>query len=267
LPIRTLVHREGEFDLGIGAGIVWDSDTSAEHEETLLKGSFSRRWGPEMCLLETLAVGASGELVFLEEHLERLERSAGQWNYACKRERIRQRLEEAVANAEQLPCVLRLTLSRTGEVEVGQREAPSEPPKPLRVLLVEERVRATSPWVRHKTTERTLYDQALAQASRAGCWEALLRNEEGALTEGAISNVFLRQADRWYTPPLSEGLLAGIWRQSFLEEMSAQEKRLTREDLRVAEEVVMGNSVRGGLSVDEVVDEDGEVLFVRSCSS
>jgi len=47
LPIRTLVHRDGQYDLGIGAGIVWDSDPQSEYEETLLKSQFARRLAPE----------------------------------------------------------------------------------------------------------------------------------------------------------------------------------------------------------------------------
>ncbi len=70
LPIRTLVHREGWFDLGIGAGIVWDSDPQSEYEETLLKSQFAFTMLPDLRLWETLLLTASGEYTYAKEHLD-----------------------------------------------------------------------------------------------------------------------------------------------------------------------------------------------------
>jgi para-aminobenzoate synthetase/4-amino-4-deoxychorismate lyase len=40
VAIRTLVLRGGTGRMGVGSGIVWDSDWGAEYEECLLKGAF-----------------------------------------------------------------------------------------------------------------------------------------------------------------------------------------------------------------------------------
>ena len=41
LCIRTLIHREGRCLLGVGSGVVWDSDAGEEYEETLTKAAFA----------------------------------------------------------------------------------------------------------------------------------------------------------------------------------------------------------------------------------
>jgi para-aminobenzoate synthetase/4-amino-4-deoxychorismate lyase len=61
--------------------------------------------------------------------------------------------------------------------------------------------------------------------------------------------VFLRLAGRWYTPPLSSGLLPGVMRALLLEDpmWDATERTLTRDDLRAAEAICVCNALRGAL--------------------
>ena len=47
LCIRTLIHREGRCLLGVGSGVVWDSDAAEEYEETLTKAAFAFPARPE----------------------------------------------------------------------------------------------------------------------------------------------------------------------------------------------------------------------------
>jgi para-aminobenzoate synthetase/4-amino-4-deoxychorismate lyase len=74
-------------------------------------------------------------------------------------------------------------------------------------------------------------------------------NDQGELTEGARSSVFVKLAGHWYTPPLACGLLPGVMRSVLLDDCawSATEKVLTRNDLRSAQAVVMCNALRGAL--------------------
>ncbi|HMF54612.1 MAG TPA: aminotransferase class IV, partial [Edaphobacter sp.] len=58
---------------------------------------------------------------------------------------------------------------------------------------------------------------------------------------------------RLVTPPLISGALPGVLRRHVLETQSdAQERILTVEDLRSAEIVFMGNSVRGLRPVERI---------------
>ena len=67
-------------------------------------------------------------------------------------------------------------------------------------------------FLRHKTSIRSRYDAAWRAAESAGAFDTLFFNERGELTEGGRSNVFVRIGGRWYTPPLSSGVLPGVMR-------------------------------------------------------
>ena len=78
----------------------------------------------------------------------------------------------------------------------------------------------------------------------AGATETLLIDESGLVTEGAISNVFLRKPEGYLvTPPLSLGLLPGVLRTKLVEEGEAREEVLKLSDLR--DGFLIGNAVRG----------------------
>jgi para-aminobenzoate synthetase/4-amino-4-deoxychorismate lyase len=92
----------------------------------------------------------------------------------------------------------------------------------------------------HKTSERRSYDEARA---RAGTFEVLFVDEDGFLTEGSFTNVFVRRGERMLTPPLRRGLLPGILREQLLESGLAAEADLRPGDLEGG--FFIGNSLRG----------------------
>ncbi len=74
----------------------------------------------------------------------------------------------------------------------------------------------------------------------------LFLNERGEVTEGAISNIFIEKAGRWITPPISCGVLPGVYRRHLLEsQRDVEEQVLTLEDLKTADAVYLTNAVRG----------------------
>src|SRR5262249_8355657 len=85
-----------------------------------------------------------------------------------------------------------------------------------------------------------------ARATAEGFDEVLFLNERNELTEGAISNLFIRRKGRLLTPPLTSGLLPGIYRRHILEtDPTAEEAILTLEDLQTADANSICNSARG----------------------
>jgi len=148
-----------------------------------------------------------------------------------------------------------MELDQDGGLHFTSRPAPAPPTEPVRVLISAERTDSNDRFLYHKTNQRALYDREREAAVQAGYFEVLFRNESGNLTEGAISNLFVRIGEQWLTPPLMEGLLPGIWRADFMAQMQAQEQALTADDLARADEVVIGNSVRAAICVHEVVCE------------
>ena len=102
-----------------------------------------------------------------------------------------------------------------------------------KVMVSGTRVASDDRFLRHKTTRRQVYEQEYKEACEQGYDDVLFRNERDEVTEGAISNVFIERDGQWFTPPVSCGLLPGIYRRHLLETMpGAEEKILRLEDWR-----------------------------------
>ncbi len=261
LPIRTLVHRDGRLRLGIGAGIVWDSDPNSEYEETLLKSHFAFRLEPVLHLFETILFNETGEFVYLEDHLTRLCRSADHFGFPCELREIRERLSCVVREIDP-PAVVRVELDEGGEISAHPRPLPDPLLEPIRVVLSDRRTDASERLLQHKTSRRDLYDVERARWIERGFDEVIFANADGNITEGAITNLFVRFGNDWVTPPITDGLLPGIWRRRFLGEKEAEERSIAPEELAEAEEIIVGNSVRGAIRVGEVTDPAGRKVFI-----
>jgi len=82
---------------------------------------------------------------------------------------------------------------------------------------------------------------ARIEANRAGMDEALMLNLDGYVSEGSVDNVFVLRSGSLQTPPLSDGLLAGITRAVVIEVargigIPCEEASLTVRDLQRADE-------------------------------
>lgn len=88
---------------------------------------------------------------------------------------------------------------------------------------------------------------AKLEAKEHGYGEAVMLNELGYVCEGTGENLFVVRNGILSTPPLSDGLLEGITRDTVLEiacdmDIPAIEESLTRSDLYVADEMFMTGS-------------------------
>lgn len=97
----------------------------------------------------------------------------------------------------------------------------------------------------------------LVEARRLGADDALFLNAEGRLTESTTSNLWIVEAGRALTPPLEEGLLAGITRDWAFRELPkggipAEEAVLDRARLDAASEVFLTGTVKGIMPVSLV---------------
>ena len=234
VAIRTLTISGGVGVLGLGGGVVQDSNGAAEYAECRLKARFFEDARPPLHLIETLKW--DGSFVRHGSHLARLEQSARVFGLAFDAVQAKAALDSAVAGRQGVQRV-RLTLD-----EAGRHEAVAAPlePNPLHwtYAIAKGRVLSTDLLQRHKTSWRGLYEET-GMAD-----EMLFLNERGELAEGARSNIFVARDGMLLTPPLSAGVLDGRLRAEFLEAGKAQEATLTPSDLKNAE-VYLGNSLRG----------------------
>jgi branched-chain amino acid aminotransferase len=100
---------------------------------------------------------------------------------------------------------------------------------------------------------------AVREARARGAEEPLLLNLEGTLAEGASTNVFLAKGGELRTPPLSDGILAGITRQIVLElaaslEMACVEEPVPLETLLGADEAFLSSTTREIVPIRQVDD-------------
>ncbi len=246
VPIRTLELSEGHGRMGIGSGIVADSGPDSEWQECLLKGNFLTASEPGFQLIETLLWQPDKGFYLLEFHLERLADSGRYFHFQCDLEAVRSRLLAAVAESTNRQRV-RLLLHRDGRIEIAAVSLADEPPAlaPRKAIFSSTQVDPHNPHLFHKTTRRHLFDQERSRAVERNCFEVLFTNTLGQVTEGAISNIFIRRKGQLLTPPVSCGLLAGTFRRMLLEQGRAIEQVLTVEDVLATDEVYVANSVRG----------------------
>lgn len=109
---------------------------------------------------------------------------------------------------------------------------------------------------------------AKLEAKNHGYSEAIMLNENGYVTEGTGENLFIVRNGILSTPPLSDGLLEGVTRDSVLTiacdlDIPALEESLTRADLYVADEAFMTGSAAELTPVhsidDRVVGDRGPI--------
>jgi para-aminobenzoate synthetase / 4-amino-4-deoxychorismate lyase len=243
VAIRTLVMKDGTAQMGVGGGIVADSDPADEYRECLLKAAFLTRTRHDFQLIETMLW--EKDFFLLSLHLDRLGSSASYFNFAYDRRAVLVRLQGlsdsfAIGKSYRI----RLLLRADGNFTVESVELHTEPYAGS-ICLSQEHTFSTDVFTRHKTTRREIYDREFAEARTAGFDEVIFQNEKGEITEGAISNVFIKKSGRLLTPPLASGVLAGVYRRHLLETATAEERILTVEDLKTADTVFLCNSVRG----------------------
>lgn len=244
IAIRTVIIQGEEGEMGTGSGIVWDSDPEAEYEECTLKANFLIIPHEDFDLLETILWNDGYFL--LEKHLERLKNSAHYFDYPFDASSIVPALErEAVKFKRDRKYRVRLMLNRYGGFYIESSPLEERQNENL-VMISDVRTDSSNVFLYHKTTKRHLYDDAYRDALSRGCIEIIFINERGQITEGAISNIFIKKDGHYYTPPVECGLLNGIYRQHLLETLPwAEEKVLYLNDLEEADSILVCNSVRG----------------------
>jgi para-aminobenzoate synthetase/4-amino-4-deoxychorismate lyase len=260
VPIRTLTLTDGKGSMGIGAGIVHDSDPESEWRECLLKANFLTRSRPEFQLIETLCWLPDRGFLFLREHLERLESSAQYFFFQVSVHDVRHKLERAAAQFSDDCMRVRLLMHKDGRVEVtssklttaslAEKELPA-------VSFSASKVDADDVFLFHKTTHRPLYTRERQRAEDRGLYEVLFMNTRGEVTEGTISTLFIQLHGKLYTPPVACGLLPGTFRRRYLESGKAEERVMEIDDIIEAEALYVANSVRGRVRV-RLVDEKYE---------
>lgn len=246
VAIRTVVLQNGHAAMGVGSGVVIDSDPATEYRECRLKAEFLSGTGESFSLIETMLW--DGEFRLIELHLDRLADSAEYFGFLCDRDATRAALIGLASQfSDGESRRVRMLLHEDGTVEIQSEQLePGDNTKAVRVCTASQRTDPADPFLFHKTTRRALYSSAFEAASTAGFADVIFLNTRGEVTEGAISNIFVERSGKWYTPPIDCGVLPGVYRRHLLETRgNIEEKVLSLSDLKAADSIYICNAVRG----------------------
>ena len=260
VPIRTVEITEDRqthastFTLGIGAGITNDSDTKQEWQECRIKSDFLMTLSSTTGLFETILI-TQGKPQKLSEHLDRMQSSALALRIPFNRSAAKLAIEVAVLPLDpDLTFRLRLNLAPKGELSLSTGVL-EDLKTPVRVFWAKDilpcgvEMFSGDALLRHKVSKRTLYDLAWQEAVKLGGFDALFTNEQGFVTEGGRTSIFVKPqgSPDWLTPPISAGLLPGVMRAALLAnpKLNAREANLTIKDVSIADEIILTNALRG----------------------
>jgi branched-chain amino acid aminotransferase len=101
-----------------------------------------------------------------------------------------------------------------------------------------------------KSNNYLLYAMASMYARAHGLDDCLVLNSQGRFADSTIANLFYTKGDTIYTPPLSEGGVAGVMRRYLLESLlragyTVREQPTGPADLAQAGEIFLTNALKG----------------------
>ncbi len=252
-------------EYGVGCGIVWDSDPTAEWHEAQQKTAVLQRCQTNFRLLETMRWTPKNGITRLSSHISRLQTTADHFGFECDSQEMLSKLESITGTSD---LRVRLTVDEFGspQIELSPLEPldslntsdhiPETSSTPLPVVGLDSLpVDRANEFLYHKTTDRARYVDARArQRERLGLAEdsnldVLLWNDRGELTESTIGNLVFEIDGQLYTPPIRSGLLPGTFRRDLLDRNLLTESPITINLAKRANRVFVINSVRGWTEV------------------
>jgi len=256
VPIRTLSFdaNSQQGRLGIGGGIIHESNAQDEWRESQLKARFLTGLNQQFKLIESLLYQSSTHsVVHLEAHLKRLQCSAETFSIVLDINAIKQMIMDKVNTLNSTADLkLRLLIDTQGHVSLEHEVIDNDHLQDLpKITLSEQAIDSDNLFRRHKTTNRQCYNEAYQTAEQHGFYDVLFCNQHGHIAEASRHNVFIEKQGILYTPPISDGALPGVMRSHLLDDPHYQiiEQSLTLDDLVHAQRLYLSNAVRGLVEV------------------
>lgn len=265
VAIRTITINKNTSDgvMGLGSGIVWDSNPQSEYEEVLLKSKFLTEPMNYFEIFETMRF-ENGTIKFFKDHLTRMEEAANFFLFRFNKKKARRIILSSIAIFDPyVPRKIRIALSKWGQMKMDVSDV-KEQPQNVSIIISENRINSDDKFRHFKTTNRKLYDDEYAAFCEKGFYEVVYFNERNELAEGSRTNIFFKKNEHWFTPSLKSGALPGIYRKHFIESHPGIiENSLNLTDLREADEIILTNTVRGEIKVSKLFLSSGEYITYK----
>ena len=153
--------------------------------------------------------------------------------------RVRTTITGGIVDAPLAP-----TRTPTILIDVGQCNAP--PTTPITCTIIPDFPRIAGCIL--ENCKRLDYSRSYAARRKAetlGAEEAILTNTDGNIVCGATSNIFIEENRSLITPPLNDGVLAGVTRRKLMEERDVREESISIERFNNTDKIYLTNSFIG----------------------
>ena len=137
-------------------------------------------------------------------------------------------------------CRLLVSASGAATVECTPHQ---DDPRVWNVAFSTAPVDEQDPFLFNETTRRVVYEGA--RRIRPDVDDVLLWNTRGEVTESTVANLVIELDGVRVTPPITSGLLGGVFRRQLLENDEISERVITRADVERSTRLWLTNSVRG----------------------
>lgn len=221
-------------------------------------------------VFETL-LAQKGRVLLAEEHILRLRDAARCLQLTCPSDSELSEAMRSVLTANQLTeadaARVRITLSSPRDGASSWWVVATTPPlhPPLARVMSGPFVRnEKSPLAGMKTTHCGDSFLAHQKAKDLGVDELIFGNTQGDLCEGTWSNIFVKIAGQWFTPPVGSGCLPGIIRALALDlsrdlSLPISESSPSMRELERVESAFFSSSLR---KIQPISEMDGRELEI-----
>lgn len=225
----------------------------------------------------------NGRIFKLQEHLRRLYRGAKaiMMDIPMEQEQLAEVLQDCLRRSGLKDAYFRLIVSRgPGDLGLDPRQCKDGPS----IIIIVDKIALYPPEMYQQglkmitvTTRRNLpsaLDPAIKslnylnniiariEVNQAGCFEGLMLNHEGSVTEATGDNIFIYRDGCLLTPPVSVGILEGITRQVVMDlardmRIEFKEARMSVFDVYTAQECFLTGTAA---EIVPVVELDGRKI-------
>ena len=205
-------------------------------------------------LFETILL-YKGKLVFLDEHLARINKSIEDLALNIDKLEKNEVFQYLNNNKNTLEYeVLKIVLSEKNRLFLKREYTYTEKnyEKGFSLNISEVIRNESSIFTFHKTLNYGDNILEKRKSKKMGYDEPIFFNSKNQITEGATSNIFVVVGDKIYTPKLSCGLLNGIVRQYIVSNYDVIESEIDLEFLNNADEIFLTNSLFGIMPVSSI---------------
>ena len=256
VAIRTISidKKTSNGEIGLGSGIVWDSNAEDEFNEVSLKSNFLVNPDKYFEIFETMLL-EDGKIFLLDNHINRIEKAADYFLFKFNKNLVLEKLNSSINNLDSNhKFKIKLVLTKSGEIRLDINKIETSILK--RAVISSNKINKKNRFQYFKTTNRELYDSEFTFYRMKNYFDVIYFNEFNELAEGSISNIFIRSKDIWKTPSIDSGILNGTYRNKFISENNVIETCITKEELLNSDEILLTNSLRKEVDILELYENN-----------